>query len=80
MSAAAYPMTDANGNPVEIKRYPTRLDVRCRACGHAGSVAVWLADIHKLKCSRCGRADPIVSGREPLRAWAARRRKANAAS
>ena len=31
-------MTDAHGNPVAIKRYPTRLNVRCPVRGHAGVV------------------------------------------
>lgn len=71
------PLADARGNPVEVKRYPTRLQITCPGCGHAAVVALMLADVAKLRCSRCGCADPIIAGREPLRTWARSRRKQN---
>jgi hypothetical protein len=35
-----------------IKKYPTKLAVRCPACRHAGVVAVFLDKPLKLKCSK----------------------------
>lgn len=67
-------LIDING-PVPVEKYPTRLDVRCRACRHAGTALLYLCDVHKLKCSACGCADVSVAGRETVRARAIRRRK-----
>jgi|HubBroStandDraft_6_1064221.scaffolds.fasta_scaffold393836_2 ribosomal protein S27AE len=76
--AAPDAYTDATGKPVEIKRYPTALDIRCPACGHTGTATIFLADASKLKCGKCGCTSPEIAGREPLRTWAARRLKQNA--
>jgi Zn ribbon nucleic-acid-binding protein len=69
-------MVDANGRPVPIKRYPTRLDIKCPACRRKATVEVMLTDVAKLKCSRCGHRNPLIVGRAPMQAWARSRRAA----
>ena len=68
----------ADGQPVPVKRFPTELAITCPRCDHRGVATIFLSDVSKLKCSKCGCAAPIVAGREPLRSWATRRRKGNA--
>jgi len=63
--------------PVPIKRYPTRLAVRCVACGHRGEVSVFLDKAPRLRCSICGDGNPVVGGRDFTRAWAVKRLKGN---
>jgi len=64
--------------PVSIRRYPTRLAVRCVACGHQGEVSVFLDKAPRLRCSICGDGNPVVGGRDTMRAWAMQRMKQNA--
>jgi hypothetical protein len=59
---------------VTVRRFPTKLFVRCGNCGHAGTVSTYINTSPKLVCSKCGCRNPIVSGRDELRAWANRRR------
>ena len=59
---------------VVIKRYPTRLEVRCESCGHRGVVKVYLDKPPRLICSRCGDRNPIVTSRDMLRSWSNQRR------
>ena len=47
---------------VPIRRYPTRLHVRCGKCQHQGFVTVFLDKPPKLRCTVCGsRAATIVT-------------------
>jgi ribosomal protein S27E len=57
-----------------IRKYPTRLQVRCPDCLHQGVVAAFLDKPLKLKCSKCGNRNPIVVTRDRTRAWSAQRR------
>lgn len=57
-----------------IRKYPTRLQVRCPQCQHQGVIAVFLDKPLKLKCSRCGNRDPIVVTRDRTRVWSGERR------
>lgn len=59
---------------VAVRKYPTRLAVRCPQCAHQGMVVAFLDRPLKLKCSRCGNRNPIVVTRDRTRAWASRRR------
>jgi uncharacterized protein (DUF983 family) len=61
-------------NAASIRKYPTRLHVRCPQCQHQGIVAAFLDKPPKLRCSKCGNRDPIVTTRDRTRAWSARRR------
>jgi hypothetical protein len=61
------------GSTVAIRRYPTKLAVRCQ-CGHQGVVETFIDKPPKLRCSRCGSRDAIVVQRDRTRAWSAQRR------
>jgi ribosomal protein S27AE len=76
MDAAREALTQAEAKapPVAVRKCPTRKSVRCPRCKHSGVVAIMLDQINKLKCGKCGHADPIVSGRSPLRSWSTKRR------
>jgi hypothetical protein len=58
---------------VTVRRFPTRLHVRCQ-CGHQSCVSVFLNAPLKLKCSKCGNRNPIVTSRDRTRVWAGQRR------
>jgi hypothetical protein len=58
---------------VPIRRFPTRLHVRCQ-CGHQSYVAVFLNKPLKLKCTKCGNRNPIVTSRDRTRVWSGQRR------
>lgn len=68
---------NASGSQVVVKRYPTRMYVTCPACGHQGEVTIFLGDVGKVKCSKCGNKSPNVGDREPLRNWASERMAQN---
>jgi ribosomal protein S27AE len=70
-------MTDEirKGDAPTIRRYPTRLHVRCPQCGHQGVVAAFLDKPLKLKCSKCGSRDAIVVTRDRMRAWSGQRQR-----
>ena len=59
---------------VAIKRYPTRLHLRCRGCLHEGQAQIFLADVQRLRCKRCGSRNIAVLARDRLAAWSTRRR------
>jgi transcription elongation factor Elf1 len=63
-------MSDA----ASIRKYPTRIHVRCPQCQHQGIVAVYLDKPPKLKCTRCGSRDAIVVTRDRTRVWSGHRR------
>jgi hypothetical protein len=58
---------------VTVRRFPTRLHVRCH-CGHQGQVAMFLDKPLKLKCTKCGNRNPIVTSRDRTRVWSGQRR------
>jgi ribosomal protein S27E len=68
-------MTDETrkGDAPAIRRFPTRLAVRCPQCGHQGVVKVFIDRPLKLKCTRCGSRDAIVVTRDRMRAWSGQR-------
>jgi hypothetical protein len=57
-----------------IRKYPTRLAVRCPQCERQAQVELFLDQVRRLRCSRCGSRDVIVVSRDRLRSWSARRR------
>jgi hypothetical protein len=67
-------------NTVPIRKYPTRLLVKCGKCLHRGAAVAFIDKPPRLKCSRCGsRAAVIISRdvvaeRQPLRRGAAGKR------
>jgi|tagenome__1003787_1003787.scaffolds.fasta_scaffold19422794_2 DNA-directed RNA polymerase subunit RPC12/RpoP len=63
---------------VEIKRYPTRLGVRCGDCGREATVTVFLDQTSRLRCSKCGSRQVIIASRDRMSGWARRRRGAGA--
>jgi transcription elongation factor Elf1 len=60
---------------VPVRRFPTKIHVRCAACGHQGFAKVFLVKgwDRKLKCSKCGSRTAIVVTRDRTQAWSARR-------
>jgi hypothetical protein len=68
-------MNGATGtNVVAIKRYPTRLHLRCRGCAHEGVASIFLEQVQRLRCKRCGSRNVTVISRDRLAAWSTRRR------
>jgi uncharacterized protein (DUF983 family) len=57
-----------------IRKFPTRLAVRCPQCGHQGVVEAFLDRPPKLRCTRCGSRDAVICSRDRSRSWSARRR------
>jgi hypothetical protein len=64
----------------EIKKYPTKLHIRCQDCMHQGIVEVFLDKPLKLICSKCKNRDPIVTTRDTLKSWSNQRLKKNVSS
>jgi hypothetical protein len=58
---------------VQIRRYPTRLHLRCRACGRQSVATIFIVDVPRLKCRKCGQRNPIIIERDRTAAWARRR-------
>ena len=58
----------------EIKRYPTRLEVRCVQCRRRKVVEVFLDKPPRFVCKKCGDRNPIVTTRDRTRAWSNQRR------
>ena len=65
---------NTTSDTVTVKRYPTKLAVRCPQCQHQGVVELFLDRPPKLKCTKCGNRDPIITSRDSTRTWKARRR------
>jgi transcription elongation factor Elf1 len=53
--------------PPTVRKFPTKLQVRCPQCQHAGVVEVFLDKPPKLHCSRCGNKNPIIVQRDRTR-------------
>ena len=60
-------------NTIPIRRYPTRLHVRCGKCQHQGYVTVFLDRPPKLRCTHCGSRAAIIVTRDRTQAWSSRR-------
>ncbi len=60
---------------IEVRKFPTRLHVRCSLCAHQGVVEVFLNKPPKLVCIKCGNKNPIVTSRDRTRAWGAAARQ-----
>jgi hypothetical protein len=63
--------------PPVVKRYPTVVTVRCDACRHKVDIAIFLEDVNKLVCKRCGAKEPTLIGRNPMQQWSQRRMRGN---
>jgi len=59
---------------VEMRRYPTRLHLRCAGCDHQGTASLYLDQARRLKCSRCGSRQIVIVERDRTQSWARRRR------
>jgi hypothetical protein len=59
---------------VPVRRFPTRLHLRCSGCRRQSVKAIFLIDVPKLRCRECGARNPVVLSRDGLQAWSARRR------
>ena len=60
---------------VPVRRFPTKLLVKCGKCKHAGYVVTFITKPPKLRCSKCGSRTAIVVSRDKTQAWSARRGK-----
>jgi ribosomal protein S14 len=58
---------------VEIKRYPTKLHVRCSRCPHQGVVKAFIDKPPRLRCSQCGSRAAIIVQRDRSHMWSKRR-------
>lgn len=58
---------------VPIRRYPTRLHVRCGKCQHQGFVTVFLDKPPKLRCTVCGSRAATIVTRDQTERWSKRR-------
>jgi hypothetical protein len=58
---------------VSIRKFPTRLHVRCSRCLHQGYVTVFLDRPPKLRCTHCGSRAAVIVTRDRTQAWSARR-------
>lgn len=52
---------------VPVRRYPVRIHVHCRACGHQGVPKVFLDRPLRLVCKKCGKRDYYVAERDTMR-------------
>jgi ribosomal protein S27E len=59
---------------VTVRKFPTKLAVRCGQCQRQNTIEVFLDQVKRLRCSGCGSRDVVVVSRDRLRSWAARRR------
>ena len=60
-------------HPVAIKRYPTKLHVRCGKCLHQGYITAFIDKPPKLRCTACGSRAAIIVTRDRTQAWSSRR-------
>jgi ribosomal protein S14 len=58
-----------NITTVPVRRFPTKLHVRCDRCLHQGYVSVFLDKPPKLRCSKCGSRAAIIVQRDRTQAW-----------
>jgi hypothetical protein len=68
------PSRVAQDQTTPIRKYPTKLHLRCSGCRRQSVKAIFLIDVSKLRCRECGARNPVVLSRDRLAAWAARRR------
>jgi hypothetical protein len=62
------------GSGAVVRKFPTRLNLRCGACGHQGVAEAFLDKPPKLVCTKCGNRNPIIIDRDRMQGWARRRR------
>jgi hypothetical protein len=74
MPAAATGVPMSTTTAAIIKRYPTKLAVRCGACGRQNVVEIFLHQVQRLKCSKCGSRNVVIISRDRLEGWSRRRR------
>jgi hypothetical protein len=68
------PSTCGVQDQTAIRRYPTKLHLRCSCCQRQSVKAIFLIDVPRLRCRECGARNPVVLSRDRLQAWARRRR------
>lgn len=82
MDAARTALNEAEAKiapTASVRRLPTRVTLTCPKCQHSGVVEIFLDQVDKLRCSKCGHHAPTISGRSPLAGWSRKRRAGNAA-
>jgi Zn finger protein HypA/HybF involved in hydrogenase expression len=67
-------MTGTTTAAVAVRRFPTKLHLRCRGCLHEGVAQIFLEQVQRLRCKRCGSRNIAVLARDRLAAWSTRRR------
>jgi hypothetical protein len=69
-------VTDDTAPPVPIRKFPTRLSVRCVECGHCGEVFVFLGKAAQAPVQRCAatRVRSSAAGAAPGRAAGTKRK------
>jgi uncharacterized protein (DUF983 family) len=65
---------NTTSDTIPVRRFPTKLHIRCPQCAHQGFVEAFLDKLPKLYCSKCGNKAPIITSRDQTRTWSARRR------
>ena len=60
-------------NIVTVRRFPTRLHLRCLGCLHEAQAKLFLEQVQRLRCKRCGSRNVTVISRDRLAAWSRRR-------
>lgn len=61
---------DASG----IRKYPTKLHLRCSGCNRQSFATIFLNDVPRLRCRTCGARNPDVLSRDRLASWSRQRR------
>jgi ribosomal protein S14 len=59
----------SDAQAIPVRRYPTRLHVRCPQCARQGIAECFLDTPPKLRCTKCGNRDPIITSRDSTRTW-----------
>ena len=60
-----------------VKRYPTRLHLRCSSCQHEGTASLYLDQVKRLRCKVCNSRNIVIVERDGRsQSWSRRRRGA----
>lgn len=68
------PTPDNSQDQIPIRRFPTKLHLRCSGCNRQSFKALFLIDVPKLRCRECGARNPVVLSRDRMQAWSTRRK------
>jgi len=62
-----------NTTTVPVRRFPTRLHVRCGKCQHQAFITIFISKPPRLRCTKCGSRSAIIVSRDKTERWSARR-------